>query len=77
VLLVDDERTLREIMPVDPLRPRIPRRGGDERATKRIKLLQRRNFDIVLTDLYMHEATGHRRSADAAMEQSPRDASSS
>ena len=57
LLLVDDERTLREscrsILTGLGYRVEVATRGDEAQ-----KLLQRRNFDIVLTDLYMQEATG-------------------
>ena len=69
VLIVDDERTLREtcrvILAGLGYRVEVAARG-----TEAIALLQRRAFDIVLTDLYLPDATG----VDvlkAAMERSP------
>jgi len=57
VLLVDDERTLREscrsILTGLGYRVEVASRGDEA-----VKLLQRRGFDIVLTDLYMQEVTG-------------------
>ena len=57
VLLVDDERTLREscrsILLGLGYRVEVAGRGDEA-----VKLLQRRGFDIVLTDLYMPEITG-------------------
>ena len=57
LLLVDDERTLREscrsILEGLGYRVEVAARGDDAQ-----RLLQRRNFDIVLTDLYMQEVTG-------------------
>lgn len=57
LLLVDDERTLREtcrsILVGLGYRVEVATRGDEAQ-----KLLQRKNFDIVLTDLYMQEVTG-------------------
>jgi DNA-binding NtrC family response regulator len=57
LLLVDDERTLREscrsILTGLGYRVEVATRGDEAQ-----KLLQRKNFDIVLTDLYMQEVTG-------------------
>ena len=57
LLLVDDERTLREscrsILTGLGYRVEVASRGDEAQ-----KLLQRRSFDIVLTDLYMQEFTG-------------------
>ena len=57
LLLVDDERTLREscrsILVGLGYRVEVASRGDEAQ-----KLLQRRTFDIVLTDLYMQEFSG-------------------
>ena len=57
VLLVDDERTLREscrsILTGLGYRVDVASRGDEAQ-----KILQRRGYDIVLTDLYMQEVTG-------------------
>ena len=57
VLLVDDERTLREscrsILEGLGYRVEVASKGEDA-----IKLIQRRSFHIVLTDLYLTEVTG-------------------
>ena len=57
LLLVDDERTLREscrsILAGLGYRVEVASRGDEAQ-----KLLQRRSFDIVLTDLYMQEFSG-------------------
>jgi len=57
ILLVDDERTLREscrsILEGLGYRLEVASKGEDA-----LKLLQRRTFDIVLTDLYMNDVSG-------------------
>jgi DNA-binding NtrC family response regulator len=69
VLLIDDERTLREscrsILTGLGYRVEVAAKGEEG-----IKLLQRRNFDIVLTDLYLNDVTGID-ICRAALEQSP------
>lgn len=69
VLLVDDERTLREscrsILAGLGYRVEVAARGEEA-----VKLLQRRRFDIVLTDLYLTDITGID-ICRAALEQSP------
>lgn len=69
VLLIDDERTLREscrsILTGLGYRVEVASKGEEG-----IKLLQRRNFDIVLTDLYLNDVTGIE-ICRAALEQSP------
>ncbi len=69
LLLVDDERTLRESCRsiLQGLGYRVEVAGRGEEATK---LLQRRSFDIVLTDLYMSDVTGMD-VLQAALESSP------
>ena len=57
LLLVDDERTLREscrsILEGLGYRVEVASRGEEA-----VRLFQRRQFDIVLTDLYMNDVTG-------------------
>ncbi len=57
ILVVDDERTLREscksVLESDGYRIEVCGKGGDAQ-----RLLQRRRFDIVLTDLYMTDVSG-------------------
>jgi DNA-binding NtrC family response regulator len=69
VLLVDDERTLREtcrsILESLGYRVEVASRGEDA-----LKLLQRKSFDIVLTDLYLPDVTGLEL-CKAAVERSP------
>ena len=69
VLLIDDERTLREscrsILSGLGYRVEVASKGEEG-----IKLLQRRNFDIVLTDLYLNDVTGIE-ICRAALEASP------
>lgn len=69
VLIVDDERTLREtcrtILSGLGYRTEVVSRGEEA-----IALLQRRSFDIVLTDLYLPDVTGLEICA-AAAEKSP------
>jgi DNA-binding NtrC family response regulator len=69
VLLIDDERTLREscrsILSGLGYRVEVASKGEEG-----IKLLQRRNFDIVLTDLYLNDVTGIE-ICRAALETSP------
>jgi DNA-binding NtrC family response regulator len=69
VLLIDDERTLREscrsILSGLGYRVEVASKGEEG-----IKLLQRRNFDIVLTDLYLNDVTGIE-ICRAALESSP------
>jgi DNA-binding NtrC family response regulator len=69
LLLVDDERTLRESCRsiLEGLGYRVEVAGRGDEAQK---LLQRRGFDIVLTDLYMPEVTGLD-VLQAALEQRP------
>ena len=69
VLLVDDERTLRETCRsiLESLGYRVEVASKGEEA---LKLLQRRTFDIVLTDLYLPDVTG-RELCRAALERSP------
>lgn len=57
ILLVDDERTLREtcLTILTGLGYRVEAASKGEEARR---LLQRRRFDIVLTDLYLPEVTG-------------------
>jgi len=69
VLLVDDERTLREtcrsILESLGYRVEVASKGEDA-----LKLLQRRTFDIVLTDLYLPDVTGQEL-CRAALDRSP------
>lgn len=69
VLIVDDERTLREtcraILTGLGYRVEVASRGQEA-----IDLLQRRNFDIVLSDLYLPDITGLE-ITKAAMERNP------
>lgn len=69
LLLVDDDRTLRESCRsiLEGLGYRVEVAGRGEEAQK---LLQRRGFDIVLTDLYMPDITGLD-VLQAALEQRP------
>lgn len=69
LLLVDDERTLRESCRsiLEGLGYRVEVAGRGDEAQK---LLQRRGFDIVLTDLYMQDITGLD-VLQAALEQRP------
>jgi len=57
LLVVDDERTLREscksVLEVDGYRVEVCGRGGDA-----LELVRRRMFDVVLVDLYMTEVSG-------------------
>ena len=57
VLLVDDERTLREscrsVLEADGYRCDVASKGADG-----LGMLQRRRYDIVLTDLYMADVSG-------------------
>ena len=57
VLLIDDERTLREscksILTGLGYRVDVASKGDEG-----VKMLQRRSYDVVLTDLYMQEVTG-------------------
>jgi DNA-binding NtrC family response regulator len=57
ILVVDDERTLREscksVLEVDGYRVEVCGRGGEA-----LELVRRRMFDIVLVDLYMTEVSG-------------------
>ena len=57
VLLIDDERTLREscksILSGLGYRVDVASKGDEG-----VKMLQRRSYDVVLTDLYMQEVTG-------------------
>lgn len=57
ILLVDDERTLREtcrsILETAGYRVEVASKGDEA-----IRLLQRRSFDIVLTDLYLPDVSG-------------------
>ena len=57
VLLVDDERTLRESCRsiLEGIGYRVEVAANGDQA---LKLLQRRSYDIVLTDLYMREVSG-------------------
>ena len=59
VLVVDDERTLREscasVLQMDGYNVTLVGRG--EEALETVK---RRKFDIVLVDLYMSQVSGHR-----------------
>lgn len=57
VLLVDDERTLRETCRtiLEGLGYRVESASTGQEA---LKLLQRRNYDIVLTDLYLPDVSG-------------------
>lgn len=69
LLLVDDERTLREscrsILEGVGYRVEVASKGEDA-----LRLLQRRSFDIVLTDLYMNDVSGIELLA-AALERDP------
>jgi DNA-binding NtrC family response regulator len=69
VLLVDDERTLREtcksILTSLGYRVEVASKGEEG-----LKLLQRRSYDIVLTDLYLPDVTGVEL-CQAALERSP------
>lgn len=69
LLLVDDERTLRETCRsiLESLGYRVEVASNGEDA---LKLLQRRTFDIVLTDLYLPDVTGVEL-CKAAVERSP------
>jgi len=57
ILVVDDERTLREscksVLEVDGYRVEVCGRGGEA-----LELVRRRMFDVVLVDLYMTEVSG-------------------
>ena len=57
ILVVDDERTLREscrsVLESDGYRVEVASRG-----TEALQIVQRRRFDIILTDLYLAEVTG-------------------
>ncbi len=57
VLIIDDERTLREscksVLEADGFRVEVCARGADAQ-----QLIQRRRYDIILTDLYMSDVTG-------------------
>ena len=57
ILVVDDERTLREscksVLEVDGYRVEVCGRGGEA-----LDLVRRRMFDVVLVDLYMTEVSG-------------------
>lgn len=57
VLVIDDERTLREscrsVLEADGYRIEVSGRGADG-----LVLVQRRRYDIVLTDLYMSDVSG-------------------
>src|SRR2546425_9037302 len=57
ILLVDDERTLREscasVLQMDGFAVTLAGRGEEAR-----ELLKRRKFDIVLVDLYMSQVSG-------------------
>jgi len=69
VLLIDDERTLREscrsILTALGYRVEVASKGDEG-----LKLLQRRAFDIVITDLYLPDVTGVEL-CQAALERSP------
>jgi DNA-binding NtrC family response regulator len=69
VLLIDDERTLREscrsVLEADGYRVEVCGRGADG-----LTLIQRRRYDIVLTDLYMADVSGMEL-LKAAVEASP------
>src|SRR6185436_7699019 len=57
VLVIDDERTLREscrsVLESDGYRVEVCGRGADG-----LVMVQRRRYDIVLTDLYMSDVSG-------------------
>ncbi len=57
ILVIDDERTLREscksVLEADGYRVEVCGRGADA-----LQLVQRRRYDIILTDLYMSDVTG-------------------
>ena len=57
LLVIDDERTLREscrsVLEADGYRVEVSGRG-----TEALQLVQRRRWDIVLTDLYMQDVSG-------------------
>jgi len=57
MLVIDDERTLREscrsVLEADGYRVEVCGRGGEA-----LSLVQRRRYDIILTDLYMADVTG-------------------
>lgn len=69
ILLVDDERTLREtcrtILTSLGYRVEVATRGEEG-----LREIQRRNFDIVITDLYLPDVTGVQL-CEAALEKSP------
>ena len=69
MLVIDDERTLREscrsVLEADGYRVEVCGRGAEALA-----ILQRRRFDIILTDLYMADVTGMEL-LKAALENSP------